>query len=994
MGWRGGSSTLGVLVVLALAWRADAGGALLTPSDINTCTNSTTDSAPQISRVQSCASASVVGSGMGSALSFASAQAGVLRAAAEACGDAVAGSIGELCAGGDPMASIVASAKACSTALAALYAKTVTASGVLELGPAAVDAPATPAGRLQACGAGCANSQGAAEAFAQAAACGVGKATDACIAATAHVKSRAFSSAFVKSTAAAWGKACTAGGLVHSGGETIARTMAESAARALAQVAASACAECPTCKCKELPLSWDWNNAGGFSDAAAGVAAGRIGLARALAGATTTYCHSNGTVEAVKDASAEVLADAAASVFADWCPSAAARLADVQLLTNETISKLVEKAAQRCTQDDGSGQAADVAVLLLTGNQPFVEKLADALKEAKACGCLGAKCLWMRALALLCLLGLGAAHAQLFNPFAFMQGQAPSFTVTYDSETGDQTNDACTRAGEPRGARPECDAFTPPQIAKVHACSRSKAVSANGAGLSTSFTNSTFSLRNQATTACAEAVGNAVKGLCAGGDPLATITSIASTCASALVEFQASSISGVEITPATDVPLLSPERKAFTLACADGCGNAETTAEAVAQSSACSWMSATKGCNAVRVALTSQNYAQAFISTTAASWSNACAMGFGKSTSTGTAAAKSTADVLSKAFGEVVAAACSGCDTCRCKPLPPGWSYDKSDDISKAAATAVAGQFTMSKAISSAVGAYCESDKSPLAIQAGVNATINTMAVILANVMAATTSSASATGAAMACGGGSVSQQVKASKVAFINALTDASAVVFDHQCAAAHSRMKGLTNALSDSVDEAFETVVSRCAAANGSLTPVTVNATDEVKRVLTHTEPVVVAIGEALQDAVSCGCKPGNCFWCVANDANKTAHGSAVSAFDLGNNVTGQFKSPLNWNQMAAAAAGKDWLSADGAAEEEQDPVLRGGGAPPAGGAAGAGDAAAGGSGGGEASSGSGGEPSTAGSGASGADADGSSGGAAAAGDSSASTGGGGSS
>jgi hypothetical protein len=62
-----------------------------------------------------------------------------------------------------------------------------------------------------------------------------------------------------------------------------------------------------------------------------------------------------------------------------------------------------------------------------------------------------------------------------------------------------------------------------------------------------------------------------------------------------------------------------------------------------------------------------------------------------------------------------------------------------------------------------------------------------------------------------------------------------------------------------------------------------------------------VVASIGEALQDAVSCGCKPGNCFWCVANEANKTLSASSVSAFDLGNNVTGQFKAPLNWNQMA---------------------------------------------------------------------------------------------
>uniref|UniRef100_A0A383VXF1 Uncharacterized protein n=1 Tax=Tetradesmus obliquus TaxID=3088 RepID=A0A383VXF1_TETOB len=375
-----------------------------------------------------------------------------------------------------------------------------------------------------------------------------------------------------------------------------------------------------------------------------------------------------------------------------------------------------------------------------------------------------------------------------------------------------------------------------------------------------------------------------------------------------MVEFQASSMSGIDITPATDMPLLSPTKKAFTLACASGCGNAQTSAEAVAQSSACAWMASTKGCNAVRVALTGQNYAQAFIKSTAAAWSNACSLGYGRATSTGTAQAKSTADVLSRAFGEVVAAACSNCDTCKCKPLPPGWTYDKSDDISKAAATSVAGQFTMAKAISQAVGAYCDSDKSAKALQAGVNATMNTMAVILANVMAKTTADASAQGVAMSCAGGYVSQQIKASKVAFINALTDASAVVFNHQCAAAHSRMKTMANALSDSIDESFESISSKCAKAAAAAEPVAVNAEDIVKKTLTHNKPVVASIAEAFQDAVSCGCKPGNCFWCVANEANKTLSASSVSAFDLGNNVTGQFQAPLNWNQMAGIGMAGD--------------------------------------------------------------------------------------
>jgi hypothetical protein len=286
-------------------------------------------------------------------------------------------------------------------------------------------------------------------------------------------------------------------------------------------------------------------------------------------------------------------------------------------------------------------------------------------------------------------------------------------------------------------------------------------VSSNGAGLVSSFANSSMHLTNQASTACAEAVGNAVKGLCEGGDPLATITSVSSTCASALVQLTASSISGIEITPATDVPLISPSKRAYTLACANGCMNAETSAESVAQATGCAWMEASKGCNAVRVALTSQNYAQAFIKTTAASWSNACAMGMGKAISKGTAQAQSTADVLARAFGEVVAAACSNCDTCKCKPLPAGWSYDKMKDASNAASTAVKGQFTLTKAISRAVGSYCDSDKSTKALQAGVDVTLSTLATIIAKVMLRTGVDAAAQGVASACAGGFVSQQVK-----------------------------------------------------------------------------------------------------------------------------------------------------------------------------------------------------------------------------------------
>jgi hypothetical protein len=199
------------------------------------------------------------------------------------------------------MATIVNLASTCGTAMAAIYARALTGSVVFYMSQAAAKGDVTSQGKLQACGSTCSNGQGAAQAFAQAAACGVAKATDNCIAATTHVKTRAFTHAFVKETAEAWGKACTTGtGLVTSGGEVIAGTASASIARAMGLVAAQACANCPTCNCKPLPNSFNLNDAGDFSNAAADIAAGRIGLARAMAQATTTFCSSDGTVEHAK----------------------------------------------------------------------------------------------------------------------------------------------------------------------------------------------------------------------------------------------------------------------------------------------------------------------------------------------------------------------------------------------------------------------------------------------------------------------------------------------------------------------------------------------------------------------------------------------------------------------------------------------------------------------------------------------------------------------
>jgi hypothetical protein len=269
-----------------------------------------TDTAPQITRVQTCARAAVIGRGGGIGISLSSGRAGVLRAAASACGDAVAGSLGELCAGGDPMATITSMATTCATSLAALYAKALTGSAVWGTAEADMTAPVTRAGALEACGSACGASQGAAEALAQAAACGVATATGQCMAAAASVSAAGFSRAFVKGATDAWGRACSTSGLSLSGGDTIAASAAAAVARAMAQVAANACANCPSCRCREPPLgAADWTAAAGnFSDAAAVIAAGRVGLARAVAQATTTFCESKGEREDARSAARGLLA--------------------------------------------------------------------------------------------------------------------------------------------------------------------------------------------------------------------------------------------------------------------------------------------------------------------------------------------------------------------------------------------------------------------------------------------------------------------------------------------------------------------------------------------------------------------------------------------------------------------------------------------------------------------------------------------------------------
>jgi hypothetical protein len=308
---------------------------------------------------------------------------------------------------------------------------------------------------------------------------------------------------------------------------------------------------------------------------------------------------------------------------------------------------------------------------------------------------------------------------------------------------------------------PPPDLVTKPSLARVEVCSRSVAVSRNGGGAVTSSTTSSFKIPQVESTACAEAVTNGVKDICKGGDPVATITSMASTCASAMAEVQASSISGAEVKAGLVYPPNNASKSAYTTACTSGCANGQVTAEAFARASACAFSTQTRGCNAVKTTLSGQAYSSAFVSTNARAWSNACALGFGKASGQGEALAKTMVTVLARTFGEVVAKACSECDTCKCSPSALSLTYDSLKGASDTSAAAADGRFTMARAFSNAAATYCASDRSPKALQTSVQTAVSTLATMIADVYAKTTGSSSASGTALACAGGSVTTKIQ-----------------------------------------------------------------------------------------------------------------------------------------------------------------------------------------------------------------------------------------
>jgi hypothetical protein len=257
---------------------------------------------PHINSARTCSSVSIIStSAKGFSAAFSSSKTDVLVSAAGACGDAVADGVGAICHGLDPGAAIVGAAQICANALAAVYSHTASGAVTAPSLKALLDpktftslAP-TKEGYYQACTSSCNNAQSAAEALAQGAACGATAATDGCAAVTAEVRSTVFARTFARVATDGWSKSCARGSSAAlTGTTTMAASAAASFAGAISRVAAKACASCPSCRCSPLPSLPGLNFAGRWSDAFSTFAAGKVGVARALAGASSALC-ANGT---------------------------------------------------------------------------------------------------------------------------------------------------------------------------------------------------------------------------------------------------------------------------------------------------------------------------------------------------------------------------------------------------------------------------------------------------------------------------------------------------------------------------------------------------------------------------------------------------------------------------------------------------------------------------------------------------------------------------
>lgn len=102
--------------------------------------------------------------------------------------------------------------------------------------------------------------------------------------------------------------------------------------------------------------------------------------------------------QAVRSVSGQVLADAGALVYGSWCPQAAAKFNNLETLVTDSLQNITKRVAERCTQKDGNGHTRKgIADLATSSAKPLVKKLAEALTEAKSCGCQKvAACTWCK----------------------------------------------------------------------------------------------------------------------------------------------------------------------------------------------------------------------------------------------------------------------------------------------------------------------------------------------------------------------------------------------------------------------------------------------------------------------------------------------------------------------------------------------------------------------------------------------------------------------
>lgn len=102
--------------------------------------------------------------------------------------------------------------------------------------------------------------------------------------------------------------------------------------------------------------------------------------------------------QAVRSTSAQVLADAGALVYGSWCPQAAAKFANLETMVTDSLQNITKRAAERCTAKDGNGHShKTIRDLAISSSKPLVKKIAEALTEAKSCGCLKISCTWCKA---------------------------------------------------------------------------------------------------------------------------------------------------------------------------------------------------------------------------------------------------------------------------------------------------------------------------------------------------------------------------------------------------------------------------------------------------------------------------------------------------------------------------------------------------------------------------------------------------------------------